>query len=123
MLKDSKVLAVLAVKDLAESKKFYGDTLGLEEVHGDDYGVTYAAGGSEIYVYESKENAGTNKATAAAFRPDDVEKTVEELKSAGIKFEHYEGLGELKGDIHVMGEMKAAWFKDPSGNIIVVENM
>lgn len=119
---NGKIIAVVAVKDLSEAKKFYGETLGLKEVHGDEYGVAYEAGGGQLFVYTSEENAGTNKATGFAIEVDDIEGVVDELKEKGVKFEHYEGLGELKGDIHVMGTMKAAWLKDPSGNIISLDN-
>ena len=30
---------------------------------------------------------------------------------------------ELKGDIHVAGDMKMVWFKDPDGNILHLHNM
>jgi hypothetical protein len=29
---------------------------------------------------------------------------------------------KLEGDIHVAGDMKVAWFKDPDGNILNVVN-
>jgi hypothetical protein len=28
----------------------------------------------------------------------------------------------LEGDVHVMGDFKGAWFKDPDGNILHVLN-
>ncbi len=28
----------------------------------------------------------------------------------------------LEGDVHVMGDLKAAWFKDPDGNILNIVN-
>jgi len=52
-----------------------------------------------------------------------VEDVVRTLKSKGVKFEHYD-LPETKreGDIHVAGDIKVAWFKDPDGNILSVVN-
>jgi hypothetical protein len=29
---------------------------------------------------------------------------------------------KLEGDIHVSGDMKVAWFKDPDGNILNITN-
>jgi hypothetical protein len=38
-----------------------------------------------------------------------------------VTFEHYDLPNmTLKGDVHVSGGMKAAWFKDPDGNILAV---
>ena len=67
------------------------------------------------------EYAGTNKATAVTWAVDDVEDTVRELKSKGIRFEHYD-LPELtrQGDFYVSGEFRTAWFKDPDGNILSI---
>ena len=28
----------------------------------------------------------------------------------------------LEGDVHVAGRMRAAWFKDPDGNVLAVVN-
>jgi hypothetical protein len=36
-----------------------------------------------------------------------------------MTFEHYDTPGVTRdGDIHVAGDMKVAWFKDPDGNIL-----
>ena len=35
-----------------------------------------------------------------------------------MAFEHYDLPGMTRqGDLHVAGDMKVAWFKDPDGNI------
>ena len=45
------------------------------------------------------------------------------LKAEGVPFEHYETAGLRRdGDVHVAGEFKAAWFKDPDGNILHINN-
>ena len=50
--------------------------------------------------------------------------TVAELKAKGVTFEHYDDLPGLtrKGDIHRAGDFRVAWFKDPAGNILSVQN-
>jgi catechol 2,3-dioxygenase-like lactoylglutathione lyase family enzyme len=73
-------------------------------------------------VYESKFG-GTNQATSATWVVDDIRAEVDELKAKGVTFEYYEFPGvTYDGDIHVMGSMKAAWFKDPDGNILNISN-
>ncbi len=122
MLANKDVAANIPVKDMAKAKKFYEDTLGLKEVDrfGDEV-VTFRSGKSDILVYRS-EFAGTNKATAMTWTlGDDIEKTVKELKSKGVSFEHYDMPGlKLDGDIYVGDGMKVAWFKDPDGNTLCV---
>jgi hypothetical protein len=73
-----------------------------------------------VLVYKS-QFAGSNKATAVTWIVDDVEGTVRDLKAKGISFEHYDFPGMTrKGDVHIAGKSKAAWFKDPDGNILAV---
>jgi len=123
MLGDKNVHAVIGVKDLDAAKKFYGDTLGLKLSEENPGGVKCISGNREIMIYQSAF-AGTNQATAASWDVDDVTDTVETLKGKGVSFEHYNDLPgvTLEGDVHVMGPMQAAWFKDPDGNILCVSN-
>ncbi len=118
MLGDKKVFATIAVNDINNAKNFYGETLGLRQVDENPGGVGYESGGGRLFVYQSP-TAGKGEATCAAWNVDNIEEEVEDLKSKGITFEHYDLPGGTReGDIHSYGSMKAAWFKDPDGNIL-----
>jgi catechol 2,3-dioxygenase-like lactoylglutathione lyase family enzyme len=123
MLAAKEVAATIPVKDLQKARKFYQETLGLTPIETEDgEAVTFEAGRSRVLVYRS-EFAGTNKATAATWGVgNDIEREVQTLKDKGVSFEHYKDMPNttLKGDVHVSGDMKAAWFKDPDGNIIAM---
>jgi catechol 2,3-dioxygenase-like lactoylglutathione lyase family enzyme len=123
MLGNKDAVANLAVKDLAAARKFYEGTLGLKQIDAEgDEVIVYASGNSRINVYRS-QYAGTNQATALTWTVDDVEGEVRALKAKGMSFEHYDMPGiELQGDLHVAGDMKVAWFKDPDGNILNIIN-
>ena len=55
---------------------------------------------------------------------DEIDSIVATLKSRGVVFEHYDMPGmERKGDVHIMGRFKAAWFTDPDGNILHINNV
>ena len=112
---------MVAVKDTTEAAKFYEDALGLTRLDSSPTVVRYRSGSSTLIVYES-QTAGTNQATTALWRVDDLEETVRELKAKGVAFEHYDDLpGTTRdGDIHDTGAFKTAWFKDPTGNIFEV---
>jgi catechol 2,3-dioxygenase-like lactoylglutathione lyase family enzyme len=121
MFADKEAIATIAVKDLQRGKDFYLGTLGMKAFDAEEPGVlTLKSGSSKVFVYESKY-AGTNEATAVTWVVDDVDGTVRDLKTKGVSFEHYE-LPEMKreGDVHVAGDMRAAWFKDPDGNILAL---
>ena len=122
MLGDKDLAANIAVKKLAAARKFYEGILGLEEVGNEgEHLVAYRSGRSTLLVYES-QYAGTNKATAVTWTVGaDLEKVVAGLRSKGVRFEHYDMPGmKREGDVHVAGHMKAAWFKDPDGNILSI---
>jgi len=124
MLSEKNAMATIAVKNLATARKFYQQTLGLAPAGPEAMGVvTLKSGNSTIIVYES-QFAGTNKATSATWGVgDELDSTVATLQKAGVPFEHYEFPGSrLEGDVHVFGDFKAAWFKDPDGNILHINN-
>ena len=119
MLGAKEAMATVAVRDLQKARKFYEGTLGLKLTdQQEEEALTYQAGGTKLLVYRS-QYAGSNKATATTWViGNEMEKVVQTLKGKGVTFEHYDMPGmTLKGDIHVADGMKAAWFKDPDGNI------
>lgn len=124
MLGNKNVIADIAVKDLNASRSFYEETLGLKpEFYEGEEAITYRSGDSMVNVYHS-QYAATNRATSATWVVgNDLEKLVTELKSKGVHFEHYDLPDtRLEGDIHVSGDLKVAWFKDPDGNILCMVN-
>jgi catechol-2,3-dioxygenase len=119
VLAAKEAMATVAVRDLEKARKFYEGTLGLKLTEAqEEEALTYQAGGTRLLVYRS-QYAGSNKATATTWViGNEMEKVVQSLKGKGVTFEHYDMPGmTLKGDIHVATRMKAAWFKDPDGNI------
>ena len=123
MLSEAKVTPTIGVKDIQVAKKFSEKTLGLKPLEGDEEVLHFKAGNGEIEIYKS-DFAGTNKATSMTWGVGDkIEEEVRNLRDKGVEFEHYEMPGsKLEGDIHVMKDMKVAWFKDPDGNIICLHN-
>lgn len=124
MLGNKDAVANLAVKNLEVAKKFYEDVLGLTQVGAEGKElIVFKSGNSTINVYRSRY-AGTNQATAVTWSVgDELDDVVRALKAKGVTFEHYDLPGMTrKGDVHVAGKMKVAWFKDPDGNILNIVN-
>lgn len=120
MLGDKDAAANIAVKNLEIAKKFYENTLGLTQVAAEGQEViVLKSGNSTVNVYRS-QYAGTNKATTVTWVVgEDIESVVQQLKAKGITFEHYDMPGVTRvSDVHIAGDMKVAWFKDPDGNIL-----
>jgi catechol 2,3-dioxygenase-like lactoylglutathione lyase family enzyme len=120
MLGDKDAAATVAVRDLETARNFYEDTLGLKPIQAeDDELIAFKSGNSILNVYRS-QYAGTNQATAVIWTVgDDLEGVVRALKDKGVRFERYDMPGATHaGDVHVYGDFKVAWFKDPEGNIL-----
>jgi catechol 2,3-dioxygenase-like lactoylglutathione lyase family enzyme len=124
MLRDAEVMAMVPVKDIKISEKFYTDTLNLKKVDENPAGVSYeCGGGSRMFVY-STPTAGTAKSTVATWEVGDIAHVAQDLKNKGLEFEHYDYPGAVhEGDVHIWEGAKAAWFKDPDGNILGLSQM
>lgn len=119
MLNDKQPVATVAVSDLQVARRFYEDKLRLTPpTDSDPHMVAYPCGGSSLFVYQS-EYAGTNKATSVTWNVgSDLTEIVRKLGAKGVAFESYDFPGVTKeGDIHIFGQIRNAWFKDPDGNI------
>ena len=125
MFKDKTSAAIVAVRDLDRARRFYGETLGLDEGEAGEEGVTgFRTGSSWLTVYVSDE-AGTNRANAVAWSGGgDVEAIADELRGRGVTFEEYPEMGmEIIEGVHRTGDFRGIWFKDPDGNILHVNSM
>ena len=126
MLKDKTSSAIVAVSDADRARSFYRDTLGLELINEGMGGVmVFRTGNTELVVYPS-DYAGTNRTNAVVWDVgDEIDQIVADLKAKGVSFEHYPDNEWMQrdGDIHVSGEAKLVWFKDPDGNILHLNKM
>jgi catechol 2,3-dioxygenase-like lactoylglutathione lyase family enzyme len=124
MLRDKDSSAIVAVSTIGAARRFYVDILGLEPVEDSESMLVLRTGGTQLVVYVS-DYAGTNQANAVAWGVgEEIEAIVSALLSKGVQFEHYPDMpGTYAGGVHSSGEFKAAWFKDPDGNILHLNNM
>ena len=107
----------LDVKDIARSRLFYGDLLGLSEIDRPDFGlpgVWYQAGPVQLHLIQVPEDldvghppmAPTPLAHHIAFAVEATDSVKLELESAGYQV------------IAIGSEAKQIFVPDPDGNII-----
>jgi catechol 2,3-dioxygenase-like lactoylglutathione lyase family enzyme len=123
-LRESRVVAAIAVSDMDRAREFYEGKLGLAGgTDQGDGGHTYPCGsGTEIHIYPSA-NAGQTAATLAAWSVDDVEATVDELTAKGVAFQQFgEPFNTNEKGIATLGAISVAWFRDPDGNTLAIGN-
>lgn len=113
--------------NLAKAREFYIDTLGLE-IDNEEMGLTInLPGGGQLFIYEKNDHQPATF-TVLNFVVEGIDKTVEELKAKGIKFEEID-FGAEGGATDKKGIMRGkavnqgpdiAWFKDPAGNFLAI---
>jgi catechol 2,3-dioxygenase-like lactoylglutathione lyase family enzyme len=122
VLADYPVFPILLATDLDASRTFYRDTLGLELIREDedDRLVFRCGAGTQIAV--TKSTVGTSDTqTQMAWRVPDIHAAIEDLRARGVRIEEYVDPDPVTTDgIADMGHSWAAWFLDPSGNVLAV---
>jgi catechol 2,3-dioxygenase-like lactoylglutathione lyase family enzyme len=119
MFGNHEAIATVGVRDMAVATEFYENVLGLARAASEgSEAYTYEAGSAKLIVYRS-QFAGTNQATSVTWNiGSELEAVVKSLADRGVKFEHYDMPPmHREGDIHIAGNLRVAWFKDPDGNI------
>jgi predicted enzyme related to lactoylglutathione lyase len=132
MLADAPVIASLPCVDLEGAKNFYGEILGLQEMAipgteegGPNEAAFFQCGqGTNLLVYK-RETPTTADHTAAAWIVADIEATVDALVAKGVKMESYD-MPDVEYDERGIARSEgvaSAWFKDPEGNILAVNQV
>ena len=125
MLGNYPVAGILPVTDINRAKEFYSKTLGLKamDIGGPEGFMMYSAGKGTMFAIYKRPPVKVEH-TQLGFSVDDIEKVMKELKRKGVKFEEYD-MPDLKtvNGIATVDGTKSAWFKDPDGNIIAVNQM
>ncbi|QXQ11828.1 VOC family protein [Paeniglutamicibacter sp. Y32M11] len=125
-LSNSPLTTIIPVTDTQRSQKFYEDLLGLSyRGRAADGNLLFALDGTGTLALLSDPEAKASVHTAASFEVNDISGVITELSGRGVVFEDYD-LPDLKTTEHVcvLGSEKAAWFRDPDGNILCLhENL
>jgi catechol 2,3-dioxygenase-like lactoylglutathione lyase family enzyme len=122
MLGDHLVFPILLSTDLAKSRAFYHDTLGLEILRQDEERIIFRCGsGSQLSVTRSTTGTADTQTQLAWLVPD-IRAELVDLRARGVRIEAYtapdpetdaEGVAD-------MGFAWAAWIIDPSRNALAL---
>jgi len=122
MLGDYLVFPILLSMDLAKTREFYHDRLGLDVLREDPERIIFRCGsGSQLAVTLSTTGTADSQ-TQIAWRVPDLQAELADLRARGIRIEAYDA-PDPKTDaegIADMGYAWAAWIIDPSGNALAI---
>ena len=118
MVTATMVVPTVPVSDLARSKSFYAETLGLTVLWESPASIRFRCGeSSELSIF--KRPSTVTEHTVAHFEVTDIESTVADLEAKGVEFLDYtEGPLRTTGHIAQVGPARGAWFREPDGNTL-----
>jgi len=120
MLGEHQVFPILLSLDLDASRTFYHEVLGLEILREDADRTVYRC--AETRLVLTLSTVGTSDTqTQVAWLVPDIHAAVADLRRRGVRIEEYTAPDPVTVDgIADMGHSWAAWFVDPSRNVLAV---
>jgi catechol 2,3-dioxygenase-like lactoylglutathione lyase family enzyme len=119
MLPDRRAHTTLPTPDVDALRPFYEEVLGFTPRAIVSGAIVYDAGAGSVFAISRTGQRSSGNHTQMAFTVPDVEAEVAELKARGVVFEEYE-TPKTEDGIATIGPGRAAWFKDPDGNLLAV---
>lgn len=119
LLADAPSIAFIVTKDRKVAEAFYGTTLGLVRLPGDDFAAVFDLAGVNLRVTEVPDfPPGLHP--VLGWKVTDIGATVAALTGKGVAFTIYPGLGQDEHGIWTApdGIAKVAFFPDPDGNVL-----
>ena len=122
MLGEHPVFPILLSTDLEASRTFYHDVLGLDIQREDpDDRIVFRCGGGTQLVVTLSTTGTSDTQTQMAWRVPDIREALADLRARGVRIEEYQEPDPVTTEgIADMGHSWAAWFLDPSGNVLAV---
>jgi catechol 2,3-dioxygenase-like lactoylglutathione lyase family enzyme len=119
MLAERCCHATIPVSDVGSVRSFYEDILGFEALEENPAAVMYRAGAGSVFAVTRSSGKASGSHTQMGFTVDDIESEVADLRRRGVSFEEYDVPGlKTEGGIARTGPNRAAWFRDPEGNLL-----
>jgi catechol 2,3-dioxygenase-like lactoylglutathione lyase family enzyme len=106
-------------RDRAVAEQFYGETLGLPRLPGDDFAAVFDLAGVPLRVTEVPGHTPSAH-PILGWQVADIAVTVRALSDRGVAFTMYDGMGQDALGIWTApdGVTKVAFFNDPDGNVL-----
>jgi catechol-2,3-dioxygenase len=116
------VFPILLSMDLAKSREFYHETLGLDILREDEERIIFRCGSSSQLTVTKSTIGTADMQTQLGWRVPDIHAELADLRARGVRIEAYQAPDPVTDadGIADMGFAWAAWFIDPSGNALSI---
>jgi catechol 2,3-dioxygenase-like lactoylglutathione lyase family enzyme len=123
VLSDASVITFVATSNPRAARDFYEGLLGLTFVEDSPFALVFDLHGTMLRVQKVKQVVSTTY-TALGWQVADIRSAVEELTSAGVVFQRFDGMPQDDLGIWATPDGSAvAWFKDPDGNTLSIAQL
>ena len=118
-LASAKTVTFIMTQNRAVAEVYYGGTLGLTRLPGDDFAAVYDVAGTTLRITEVADYTPSAH-PALGWHVDDIVDVVTALTARGVIFTVYEGYSQDTLGIWTAPDesAKVAWFNDPDGNVL-----
>jgi catechol 2,3-dioxygenase-like lactoylglutathione lyase family enzyme len=121
VLDEAELVAFVPCSDLEVSSRFYGDVLGLRLLEASEFAHTYDVNGTQLRV-TLVDRPARAPYTVLGWRVPDIAVAIRGLRAAGVELKRYDGMTQDEHDTWTApGGSRIAWFADPDGNIISLQ--
>jgi catechol 2,3-dioxygenase-like lactoylglutathione lyase family enzyme len=111
MLSDARVHTTLPTADIERLRTWYEGVLGFAPFAERPGAILYRTSVGSVFAISRGSALSSGTHTQMAFTVDDIEAAAADLRARGVVFEGYET---------PIGAGRAAWFKDPDGNLLAI---
>jgi catechol 2,3-dioxygenase-like lactoylglutathione lyase family enzyme len=116
-----KLCGFVATTKPAEALAFYRDVLGLRLVEETQYAIVMDDRGTTVRVQKAPPGFAPARHTVLGWRVDDMDAAQAELSARGVTFERYPFMPEGARYWATPDGAKVAWFLDPDGNVLSLD--
>ena len=113
------IVAFVTITDVDGARSFYRDTLGLTLLREEPpFALIFDANGITLRLVLATERPSM-PGTVLGWDVSEINTTVRELESAGVRFERYENMKQEEQGIWTSPTgARVAWLTDPDGNVL-----
>jgi catechol 2,3-dioxygenase-like lactoylglutathione lyase family enzyme len=122
MLAEARTVGFVPSTDLARSRAFYAGTLGLEVVSEDGFALVVRTSNLTVRVTLVGESYHVQPFTVLGWEVDDIHAAILDLSARDVEFVRFEGMGQdADGVWTAPNGARIAWFRDPDGNTLSLD--
>jgi catechol 2,3-dioxygenase-like lactoylglutathione lyase family enzyme len=119
VLADAQPVAFIPSTDLERSRRFFGETLGQTVIEVTDFAVVLDVAGTTVRVVDVRDQLDPRPFTVFGWRVTDLDAEMAALAAAGVQFLRYDGMPQDDAGAWTSPSgTRIAWFKDPDGNTL-----